>query len=193
MKIVEEFPAELEIDPALESERLQDLRSINLLDTPTEERFDRLTRLAADHFDMPIAYVAFIDSDRQWIKSRIGHDGPVEVKRDLSFCRYTILRDRPLVIPDAREHPIGRNHPGVIGPPHLRFYAGVPLTGPRGRKIGTFCLLDFRPRRFTAVQLDQLVTFAAIVEREMNLGQIIHAQSELLRTREDSNLRPPDS
>jgi sigma-B regulation protein RsbU (phosphoserine phosphatase) len=184
VKLVEEFPAQPAIDPALEDERLQDLRALNLLDTPAEERFDRITRLAAEVFDVPIAYVAFIDSDRQWIKSRTGHDGPVEVKRDISFCRYTILRDRPLVIPDAREHPIGREHPGVIGPPHLRFYAGVPLTGPRGRKIGTFCLLDFRPRRFTGAQMDKLVTFAAIVEREMNLGQIIHAQNELLRTRE---------
>jgi len=182
--MVEAFPEQIELDPKLENERLHDLRSLNLLDTPTEERFDRITRLAAEFFGVPIAYVAFIDTDRQWIKSRHGHEGPVEVPRDYSFCRYTILRDQPLIIPDAREHPIGREHPGVTGPPHLRFYAGVPIRGPRNRNIGTFCLLDFRPRRFSAAQVDKLATFAAIVEREVNLGQIIHTQAELLRTRE---------
>jgi sigma-B regulation protein RsbU (phosphoserine phosphatase) len=131
---------------------------------------------------MPLAYVAFIDRDRQWLKSHFG-PMPEEIPRELTFCRYTILRDRPLVIPDAREHPISRAHPSVTGDPHLRFYAGVPLTGPRGRKIGTFCLVDFRPREFGQDQLDKLLSFAAIVEREVNLGQIIHAQHELLRTR----------
>lgn len=184
MKTLEAFPERIELDPRAESERLQDLRSLNLLDTPTEERFDRITRLAAEFFDVPIAYVGFIDSSRQWIKSRHGHEGPVEIQRDLSFCRYTILRDEPLIIPDAREHPIGRNHPGVIGEPHVRFYAGAPLRGPRGRNIGSFCLLDFRPRRFNASQVEKLVTFASVVERELNLGQIIHTQNELLRTRE---------
>jgi sigma-B regulation protein RsbU (phosphoserine phosphatase) len=181
--MTEAFPAQIEIDPSLEKERTQDLRSLDLLDTPTEERFDRITRLAAEFFDVPMAYVAFIDTERQWFKSRFGAC-PSETSRDISFCRYTIMRDEPLVIPDVREHPIGRNHPMVVGEPHLRFYAGVPLAGPRGRKIGTFCLLDFRPRPFSPAQLDKLVTFAAIVEREMNLGQIIQGQNELLRTRE---------
>ena len=183
MNALEEFPSQLTLDPSAENERLQDLHSLNLLDTPDEERFDRITRLAAEFFDVPVAYVAFIERDRQWYKSRVGLC-PSETSRDLSFCRYTILRDGPLVIPDVREHPIGRNHPMVTGEPFLRFYAGVPLTGPRGRKIGTFCLVDFRPRQFSAAQMEKLVAFAAIVEREMNLGQIIHSQNELLHTRE---------
>ena len=182
MKAHEHFPAQPALDPAVEHERLQDLHSLNLLDTPTEERFDRITRLAAEFFDVPLAYVAFIDHDRQWLKSRFGAL-PAEIPRELTFCRYTILRDRPLVIPDAREHPISREHPSVTGDPHLRFYAGVPLNGPRSRKIGTFCLVDFRPRRFGPALVDKLLSFAAIVEREMNLGEIIHTQSELLRTR----------
>jgi phosphoserine phosphatase RsbU/P len=180
---VEEFPAQLTLDPVVEQERLQDLHSLNLLDTPKEERFDRVTRLAAEFFDVPLAYVAFIDRDRQWLKSSFGAL-PAEIPRELTFCRYTILRDSPLVIPDAREHPISREHPSVTGEAHLRFYAGVPLTGPRGRKIGTFCLVDRRPREFGPEQLENLLAFAAIVEREMNLGQVIQTQNELLRTRE---------
>jgi phosphoserine phosphatase RsbU/P len=182
MEMMEEFPQTLTVDPQAELERLHDLHALELLDTPAEERFDRITRLAADFFRVPVAYVAFIENDRQWFKSRVGAC-PQETTRDISFCRYTILRNEPLIMPDARDHPIGRNHPMVVGEPHIRFYAGVPLAGPRGKNIGTFCLLDFKPREFGPEQVAQLVTFASLVEREMNLGQIIHAQNELLSTR----------
>jgi sigma-B regulation protein RsbU (phosphoserine phosphatase) len=182
MSLTEEFPETLVLDPAAEVERMHDLRSLDLLDTPAEDRFDRITRLAAEFFQVPIAYVALIEGDRQWFKSRVGLC-PSETTRDLSFCRYTIMRDEPLVMPDVRDHPIGRNHPMVVGEPFIRFYAGVPLSGPRGKKIGTFCLLDLKPREFGPRQVAQLSTFAAIVEREMNLGQIIQMQNELLSTR----------
>jgi sigma-B regulation protein RsbU (phosphoserine phosphatase) len=182
MNVVEEFPAQLVLDPARELERVQELRSLDLLDTPTEDRFDRITQLAADFFQVPIAYVAFIDNERQWFKSRVGLC-PSETTRKDSFCQYTILRDGPLVMPDAREHPISRHHPMVVGEPFVRFYAGVPLTGPRGLKIGTFCLVDLKPREFGSDRVQQLSTFAAIVEREMNMGQIIQMQNELLSTR----------
>src|SRR5476649_1693952 len=100
-----EYPAwpdapPLTIDPLLESERLEDLRSLNLLDTEPEDRFDRITRLAAEFFQIPTAYVAFIDSDRQWFKSRVGLC-PIETTRNISFCQYTIQRNEPLIIPDT--------------------------------------------------------------------------------------------
>ena len=183
MGMTEEFTPTLILDPAREEARMLDLRSLDLLDTPAEDRFDRITRLAAEFFQVPIAFVAFIDNDRQWFKSRYGLC-PSETTRAVSFCQYTINRDEPLIMPDARLHPIGRDHPMVVGEPNLRFYAGVPLTGPRGQKIGTFCLVDIRPRDFGDQQVAQLTTFAAIVEREMNLGQIIQTQNELLNTRE---------
>jgi sigma-B regulation protein RsbU (phosphoserine phosphatase) len=182
MDLTEEFPDTLILDPEAERERMHDLRSLELLDTPAEERFDRLTQLAADFFQVPIAYVAFIEGDRQWFKSRVGLC-LTETSREMSFCQHTIQRKEPLVMPDVREHPIGRSHPMVIGEPFVRFYAGVPLAGPRGKKIGTFCLLDMKPREFGPEQLAQLVTFAAVVEREMNLGQIIQMQNDLLSTR----------
>lgn len=184
MSTIEEYPSALVLDPALEMDRGDDLRSLELLDTPAEDRFDRLTRLAAEFFRVPIAYVAFMEEKRQWFKSRYG-PCPPETTRAISFCQHTLEGDGPLIMPDAREHPIGREHPMVCGEPHLRFYAGVPLTGPRGRKIGTFCLVGYEPRAFGPKEVEQLKTFAAIVQREINLGQIIQAQSDLLRTREE--------
>jgi sigma-B regulation protein RsbU (phosphoserine phosphatase) len=173
----------LTIDPVRESERLEDLRSLKLLDTDPEDRFDRITRLAAKFFQIPSAYVAFIDRERQWFKSRIGVC-PTETPRNISFCQYTIQGDAPLIIPDARLHPIGRNHPFVVGEPYVRFYAGVPLAGPRGHKIGTFCLVDTVPRKFGDEAVASLIAFAALIEHEINLGEIIQTQNELLNTRQ---------
>jgi phosphoserine phosphatase RsbU/P len=183
-----EYPAwpdapPLTLDPLRELERLEDLRSLKLLDTEPEDRFDRITRLASEFFQIPTAYVAFIESDRQWFKSRVGLC-PTETTRNISFCQYTIQRNEPLVIPDTRLHPIGRNHPFVVGEPYVRFYAGVPLAGPRGHKIGTFCLLDTAPREFGDEVVASLVAFAALVEREINLSEIIQTQNELLDTRQ---------
>jgi len=171
------------LDPVQESERLEDLRSLELLDTPAEDRFDRITRLAAQFFQLPIAYVALIDSDRQWFKSSHGLC-QIETSRAVSFCQYTIHRSEPLIIPDTHLHPLGRNHPLVTGEPFVRFYAGVPLSGPRGQKIGTFCLVDTKPRTFTEDDITRLLAFAAIVEREINLGQVIQTQNDLLDARQ---------
>jgi phosphoserine phosphatase RsbU/P len=176
-----EAPA-LTIDPHREMERLEELLSLKLMDTLPEDRFDRITRLAADFFRVPTVYVALIDGNRQWFKSRVGFC-EAETPRDFSFCQYTIQREEPLVIPDTLLDPISKGHPYVVGEPHLRFYAGVPLGGPRGHKIGTFCLADFVPRKFGEAEVASLIAFAALVEREINLGEIIETQNELLHTR----------
>ena len=178
-----ELPEILELDPVQESDRLDALRSLNLLDTAPEDRFDRITHLAAQFFQMPIAYVALIDTDRQWFKSSHGLCF-TETGRTISFCQYTIHRDEPLIIPDTLLDPMGRKHPLVVGEPYVRFYAGVPLKGPRGQKIGTFCLVDTKPHVFDHEQVARLAAFAAIIEREVNLGQIIQTQNELLDTRQ---------
>ncbi len=177
----------LYLDPVQESERLDALKSLNLLDTCAEDRFDRITRLAAEFFNVPVAYVAFVDQDRQWFKSSYGfcREQQSETSRDVSFCQYTIQRNAPLVIEDTLLDPIGRNHPLVLGEPHVRFYAGAPLSGPRGQKIGTFCLVDMKPKEFSPEQTERLIAFAALIEREANLGQIIQTQNELLETRQE--------
>jgi sigma-B regulation protein RsbU (phosphoserine phosphatase) len=174
---------ELVLDPVRESERLDALRSLNLLDTAPEERFDRITRLAAQFFQTPTAFVALMDENRQWFKSGFGVVTE-QMGHGVSFCQYTIHRGAPFVIPDTQSHPMGRNHPLVVGPPFVRFYAGVPLTGPRGQKIGTFCIADIKPRHFSDDDLTHLTAFAALIEREINLSDIIQAQNELLETRQ---------
>ncbi len=171
------------LDPAREEERLAALHSLDLLEDVKEDRFDRVTKLAADFFGVPISYVAFIDSERQWFKSSVGLC-TAGTSRGVSFCQYTIHRGEPLVIPDTHRDPVARAHPLVAGDPYLRFYAGVPLDGPRGQKIGTFCLADTRPREFTGGDLAQLMTFASIVQREVGLSEIIASQNELLSTRQ---------
>jgi phosphoserine phosphatase RsbU/P len=169
------------IDPLQETLRLEELRALKL-DSHPEFRFDRITRLASEFFCIPTAYIALIDAERQWLKSSVGLC-PSESPRAMTFCQYTINRDEPLIINDARVHPIGRNHPFVVGEPFVRFYAGVPLAGPNGRKIGTFCLVDTTPREFGEKEVASLVAFATLVEREINLGEIIQSQNELLKMR----------
>jgi sigma-B regulation protein RsbU (phosphoserine phosphatase) len=175
---------DLVIDPVREAERLDALRSLNLLDTAPEERFDRVTRLAAQFFQVPTAYVALIDKDRQWFKSGYGLCSG-QTSRDSSFCQYTIHKDHAFIIPDTHLHPLGKNHPLVVGPPFVRFYAGIPLTGPRGQKIGTFCIVDTKPRVFTEEDVARLVSFASLIEREINVSDIIQAQEELLKARQE--------
>ena len=172
----------LEVDPVEDAARVNELRALNFLDTPPEYRFDRITRLAADFFRVPVAYVALLDENRQWLKSSVGISS-LETPRCMTFCQYTIQHETPLVIENALEHPIGEKHPWVVNEPHVRFYAGVPLSGPTGKKIGTFCLVDFVSREFTEKDIASLVTFGSLVEREINLGEIIQTQHELLNIR----------
>jgi GAF domain-containing protein len=110
MALTWELPEEIVLDPVEEADRLDSLHSLNLFGTEAEDRFDRVTRLAADFFQVPMAYVAFLDADKQWFKSRVGVL-PFDTHRQLSLCQYTIHRDEPLVIPDALLHPLARTHP----------------------------------------------------------------------------------
>ena len=133
--------------PANEAERLAALYRLEILDTPAEERFDRITRIAAELFDVPISYVALLDNDRQWFKSSCGLNVS-ETPRDVSFCSYAINENKPLVIPDALADERFRDLPIVTGEPHIRFYAGCPLAIPKRLNVGTLCVADIKPREF---------------------------------------------
>jgi GAF domain-containing protein len=151
--------------PEDEAERLAILRSIQLLDTPPEERFDRFTRLAARVFDVPISLLTFVDEDRQWFKSRVGLPLP-ETSRNTSFCAHAILEDSPLVVPDALQDERFEMNPLVTGDPRIRFYAGVPLKI-SGQAVGTLCLIDTRPRSLSKGELDSLQDFGSLLEKEL--------------------------
>jgi sigma-B regulation protein RsbU (phosphoserine phosphatase) len=171
--------------PPYEVERLAALRTLHLLDTPPEERFDRVVRLALRVFDVPIAYVALIDSDRQWFKSQCGLD-VVATPREISFCGHAILGQDTLVVPDTHLDPRFQDNPLVTDKPFLRFYAGHPLRGPGGHNIGTFCLGDRVPRDFSEPDRHALRDLAAVVERELNLLDVIRLQDDLIRAQEQA-------
>lgn len=168
--------------PLDEAERLSDLRALDLLDTPAEERFDRIVRLAAEIFNVPIAYIALVDADRQWFKSKCGVTAD-QTGRDVSFCGHAILQNEPLIVPDALEDERFVDNPLVVGEPFVRFYAGHPLASASGRKVGTLCLADRRPRTMTRRDIDMLANLARVAEREIGLVDLVRAQHDLLETR----------
>ena len=127
-----------------EAKRLAALRALDLLDTPAEAEFDRVTRLAAQFFQVPIVLVSLIDHDRQWFKSCFGM-AAAETPRDVAFCNYTILSEALMIVPDATQDSRFRNNPFVTGDPHIRFYAGAPLVTSDGFAIGALCLVDYAP------------------------------------------------
>jgi GAF domain-containing protein len=128
-----------------EPERLKVLRSLCLLDTPPEHKFDRVARLAAEVFQVPMAVVSLIDEHRQWFKSRVGIDGE-ETAREVAFCSVAIEKPEPLVVLDATRDLRFADNPSVTGPPHVRFYAGMPLITREGAALGTLCVFDSQPR-----------------------------------------------
>ncbi len=152
--------------PDNDAERVEALRSLNILDSRPEERFDRLTRLAKHVFDVPIALVSLVDTDRQWFKSRQGLEA-AETPRDISFCGHAITGDGAFVVQDAWEDPRFADNPLVTGDPSVRFYAGYPIRYLDGSVLGTVCIIDHQPRKFGPRELLILQDLATLVEHEM--------------------------
>lgn len=152
--------------PQDESRRLSTLRSLNVLDTPHEERFDRLARMAKRMFNVAFAVVSLVDENRQWFKSCIGLDA-TETSRDVSFCGHAILEDGVFVIEDALADPRFSDNPLVVDEPSIRFYAGCPLKALNGSKLGTLCVIDTEPRVFSEEDRFALADLASMVESEL--------------------------
>lgn len=152
--------------PPDEEERLAAVYRLGLLDTDAEERFDRHTRIAAAAIDAPIALVTLIDRERQWYKAHHGFDF-TETSRDMGFCSHAILQNDPLVVNDAMQDDRFADNPVVIGDPHVRFYAGIPLHAADGARVGAFCIVDNKPRNLSAAQLGMLKDIAHLIEEEL--------------------------
>jgi diguanylate cyclase (GGDEF)-like protein len=157
--------------PHDEATRIDALRSLNILDTSPEERFDRLTRLARRLFGVPIALVSLVDEDRQWFKSCQGL-AVSQTARDISFCGHAILQDDVFLIPDASLDVRFHDNPLVTDEPHIRFYAGCPLTVANGSKLGTLCIIDREPREFNEDDLALLRDLARMAEQELAAVQL---------------------
>ena len=170
--------------PIDEESRLRALYRLELLDTDREERFDRLTRIGARLLDIPIVLVSFVDKDRQWFKSSVGLE-LCETGRDVSFCGHTILNHKPFIVPDAVTDPRFADNPFVTGYPHFRSYAGIPLETEDGALVGSLCVIDHRPRKFSPNDIEMLGDLAALVRNEMNaMGE--RKLLEVIRKSEES-------
>lgn len=155
--------------PIDETARLLSLHSLRILDTPSEERFDRITRMAQRMFGVEICLISLVDSDRQWFKSKQGLDA-CETPREISFCGHAINADEILIVGDARTDPRFQDNPLVTEAPFIRFYAGCPIRGPRGHRIGTLCLIDSKPRGLSIEDQETLRDLAAMVEDELHVA-----------------------
>jgi diguanylate cyclase (GGDEF)-like protein len=157
--------------PDDEAERLLSLRALGILDTPAEERFDRITRLVQRVLDVPMAAVTLVDSDRQWFKSRQGLADP-ETPRDQSFCAHAMVHSDGLYVGDATQDPRFSSNPLVLDDPSIRFYAGSPIKGPDGARLGSLCAIDSRPRELSEEDFETLRDLAEMVEQEIASEQL---------------------
>jgi GAF domain-containing protein len=142
--------------PPDETGRLAALRRYEVLDTPPEEAFDDLTRLAAHICQTPIALICLIDETRQWFKSKVGL-AATETPRNTSICAHAILHgDAGLQLSDTERDPRFAANPLVTGDPHVRSYAGIPLLSPEGHALGVLSVCDHVPRTLTPEQFAAL-------------------------------------
>ncbi|SDV48784.1 putative bifunctional diguanylate cyclase/phosphodiesterase [Chitinasiproducens palmae] len=168
--------------PDDEARRLEALRAYAMLDTAASEDFDRLVRLATHLFSVPIALVSLVDAERQFFKARAGLD-VCETSRDVSFCAHALVSDDVLFVPDALLDPRFSTNPLVLGPPHIRFYAGQPLVTPDGARLGTVCLIDTLPHAgFSEAERGNLRDLAALVMDRMEVHRV-NRVNELQRIR----------
>ncbi|NMG20321.1 tetratricopeptide repeat protein [Brasilonema bromeliae] len=154
--------------PNNELDRLNALRQYQILDTPSEKVFDDLTFLAAQICHTPIALISLIDGNRQWFKSKVGLTVP-ETSRDLAFCAYTILQQKPLIVRNALADSRFATNALVLGDPNIRFYAAAPLITPEGFGIGSLCVIDIMPRDLTLEQVEALRILSSQVMAQFEL------------------------
>ena len=153
--------------PVDETQRLETLHKLAILDTVPEERFDRITRIAAATLNVPIALISLVDKDRQWFKSCVGMNVS-ETPREVAFCAHAVQQRADVVVPDALLDDRFADNPLVVDGPRIRFYAGAPLLMNSGACLGTLCVVDTRPRHLSAAELATLHDL-----RDMVLEQLV--------------------
>jgi PAS domain S-box-containing protein len=154
--------------PSNETDRLNALQRYGILDTPPEQAFDDLTRLAAQICQTPTALISLVDADRQWFKSKVGLTVP-ETPRDVAFCAHTIEARHLLIVPDACQDDRFANNPLVTENPKIRFYVGAPLITPDNFALGTLCAIDYVPRQLSPQQQEALEILARQVVTQLEL------------------------
>lgn len=175
----------LSVLPPSETERLRALENYALSTEPQKD-FDDIVAMAAEICEVPVALVSIVEAERQFFKARVGLD-VCETARDISFCQFAIRDTVPFVVPDAHLDPRFAGTPLVIGPPFIRFYAGIPLIAPSGHALGTLCVIDRTPRTLSEQQMRMLAILARQAMTQIELGKALelsraaHAETERLR------------
>lgn len=183
--------------PKNELLRLKALQEYAVMDSTAEQAYDDIVRLAAFICKTPMAYVGFIDSDRQWFKAKVGLEAS-QVPRETTFCNHAILKpSEVMVIPDASRDVRFATHPAVTADQGVRFYVGVPLVTPTGEALGTLCAVDYTPRQLEPEQIEIMrilsrqviaqlelrrsiaVLESGITEREQYVEQLVQHQQTL--------------
>jgi diguanylate cyclase (GGDEF)-like protein len=164
--------------------RIAALIGLNVLETPAEDRFDRITRIAVRLFKVPVSLINMVDRDRQWTKSAFRQD-VVELERSDAFCACAIREQDVMVVPNALKDIRFSDNPLVTREPYIRFYAGCPLSAPDGHKIGTLCLIDHRPRDLNEMDRAVLRDLAHIVENELAVNRLGDVQARLIAERDE--------
>ena len=163
-----------------EQDRLRALQAYDILDTEPERDFDEITSLAAHLFQVPISMISLIDENREWFKSKVGIE-QTEAPRNVAFCEYAYLTKHGLVVADTLLDPRFNSNPYVVGPPNIRFYAGVPLVTTSGCPIGALCVIDTKPREVTTEQMDSLRMLARVVMTQLDIRRANRENAALLR------------
>lgn len=171
--------------PADEPARLEALRSYGILDTPPEQLFDDVTKLAAQICGVPISAISLIDEERQWFKSIVGLDAR-ETPRDAAFCAHTILEPGVMVVEDAHTDQRFADNPLVLEDPGVRFYAGAPLVTPEGQSLGSLCVIDSEPRELNDEQIEALRVLGRLVMTELELRTKLQENAELVYSRAEA-------
>jgi len=157
--------------PTNETQRLEALKSYQILDTEAEQIYDGITALAAHICTVPVAMVSLVDESRQWFKSKVGVSQQ-QTPRDVAFCAHTILKDEPLFVSDALTDSRFADSALVTGEPGIRFYAGFPLTNPEGFALGALCVIDREPRKLSAQQREAMQILARQVMSLLEMRRI---------------------
>lgn len=171
-------------------QRLRALDQRVLLDTPAEEAFDRMTRLASYILNVPVSLVSLVAADRQFFKSAVGLPEPWASERQTplshSFCQHVVVTNSPLVIEDAREHPLVHDNLAI---PDLNVigYLGIPLTTAQGEGLGSFCAIDSTPRQWTEQEIHIMQELAKSVMTEIELRSEILAREETQKAVQEAN------
>jgi GAF domain-containing protein len=165
--------------PENETQRLAALRDYHILDTAAEQAYDDITALAAYVCDVPIAMISLVDESRQWFKSKLGLNKR-ETPRDVAFCAHAILQSDPLIVRDALKDPRFADSALVTRSPHIRFYAGFPLSTPEGFALGSLCAIDRKPRQLSAEQKTAMQSLSRQVMALLELRHVSAQMAEVL-------------